>query len=327
MRAMLQALESYADDETVPAHWRAAAMPDAACHLVTDDGLLPLDGAAALQPSTALLARMRGAAIGDTLLARGHDATWRLRRVAAPASVALWAAQALSESRRCSFMRLRRQLAERLASQLLHELRNPMNALSLHADLLGRLIAMPDSVERANASARVIRERQRDLAARQDALVALWLAAPGPGGESDMAAIVAAALRMVRNYGSLHDIRLHADALDALEGSGPPRVAAHVELAIIAALLLACDGLSGARQELRAEWLASAPAPVLRIRDAPPADAEAGGFEWGGRPPSTAAVVATLALLLDEEPLSLTLHGGELRLCFGAAPAAATMRS
>src|SRR3546814_4423772 len=54
----------------------------------------------------------------------------------------LWRAQALNDSRSRIFTRLRCLLSSRLSSQFLHDLRNPINALSLHADLLARMVVV-----------------------------------------------------------------------------------------------------------------------------------------------------------------------------------------
>jgi len=314
-------LKPYAHSGVTPhAHWLIAAMPDADWHVGTDAQLLPLDGACALALTSALLAQMQALQPGQTLLAHEQDTVWRLRRVAAPDAQSLWVAQPLAVSRERCFQQLRSHLGERLAPQILHELRNPMNALSLHTDLLGRLIAMPEAAERAGASARVLRDRQRDLTARHDALVALWLAPVAHGDEQTMRTLVAGALRMVRNYGSLRDIRMQVDALDALDTVQRPRAAAHVELVLVAALLLVCDGLAGGEsQELRIEWLADDSVPTLRIAAAPSAEADASGFAWNGRRVSNGEVLATLALLLDGEPMTLVQDGKTLMLGFSVA--------
>src|SRR3546814_11597284 len=117
---------------------------------------------------------LANAAADDTVLAIDEDfAPWRLRKVGG--SDELWRAQALNDSRSRIFTRLRCLLSSRLSSQFLHDLRNPINALSLHADLLARTVVVPGPAERSAVSLRVIRDRRTELPRRQNPFVPFCL--------------------------------------------------------------------------------------------------------------------------------------------------------
>jgi len=311
----------------IPAHWHSTAMPDAGWHLMQGGGLHPLQDSAALQLTAALHDELDRAAPATTIVASDDgDAIWRLRKVSGvPAgSDPLWQAQSLTESRGRVFTRLRCLLSSRLSSQFLHDLRNPTNALSLHADLLARLVTMPDAAERATVSLRVIRDRIGELTRRQSALVSLWLAQPDASPESGMQRIVENAVHVVRGFGALHEIHLRADNLDMLENCRPPAVPVHVEVAVIALLLLAYESMlaepGGTARELLVEPAAGrSDRPGLAVRAAMPGSVDAAGFAWDGRRTTIAVTFDELKLLLDDEPLELSLEEGHAVLRFEPA--------
>jgi hypothetical protein len=319
----VKTLQSYAvtRESAIPSHWQHTVLPDASWHVMRDGRLESFDGGAALLLTPELRARLEAASTAETLIASDGATLWRLRSSAPAGMPLLWRAQSLSESRRRLFVDLRCRLSSRLSSQLLHELRNPMNALSLHADLLARLITTADGLERAANSVQLIRDRLKDLALRQNAMVALWLAPPA-GADGGMLPRLENALRMVRAYGALHELRVRDNGLDALRHCKPPVVPAHAEVALVAWLLLACDlTLMAARapRELLVEALPS-PAGGLLVRLPLAIDDETPmpGTD-AAVPQRIADFVGELALLLDDEPLTVRLDADGLSLQFDAA--------
>jgi len=301
----------------IPAHWQRTVMPEAGWYWLQADRLRAVQGDGALELNAALRGELERAAPGATVIASDRDEViWRLRKIdSVPVgNDALWQAQTLVESRSRLFCDLRGRLASRLSSQLLHDLRNPVNALSLHADLLARLVAMPEAEDRATASLRVIRERIGELTRRQDALVSLWLAPPACGADASMQRLVENAVRLARGFGALHDIHLRVGALDRLANCRPPRIVAHVEVAMIA-LLLACESAllteSGVTRELAVEAVGD-DRPDLIIRASICGSAD--------------VIVDELQLLLDDEPLTLCEEDGAAVLRFDPMDSAGRAR-
>lgn len=284
-------------------------MPDADWHALRDGELQPLDHAEPLVLAPALHETLAKAAAGETVFASDEgDAAWRLRKVVG--SDALWRVQAVADSRSRIFTRLRCLLSSRLSSQFLHDLRNPTNALSLHTDLLARLVTMPDAAERSAVSLRVIRERLTELTRRQSALVSLWLATPAAETDTSTQGIMENAVRVVRGFGALHEIHLRADEVDALNACAGLRAPVHVEVAFIGLLMLAYQCALAAKPKaphelalafsLTADHRVSLKIPVSIDEDAPVA-----GFEWDGRTATGGAIIRDLMMLLDDEPLNL----------------------
>lgn len=229
---------------TAPEHWRFAPLPQAPLYELDAAGLRGIDTSLRIVPEAALGAALRAATAGDIVLAQASDgAVWRLQRLSQAA--ALWRVQALSDSRRASFLALRNLASARLVAQVLHELRNPMNALSLHSDLLGRLLQPGAAApERAATSLKAIRDRLNDLGTRQNHAVQLWLAAADAVDESPIAltGLVDEILRLLRGLFVLSEIRLRGEALELLDAAAPLRSSAALRLAVIALLLSAHDG-------------------------------------------------------------------------------------
>lgn len=242
----------------LPPHWRHAPMPDAALCQAWPDRLLREGHPLAASP--ALLAQLAAPGqAGATIAAWDSSGTaWRLRRAAVDAVQPLWRIQSIDDSRERLLVALRGLLGRRLTGSVLHELRGPLNALSLHRDLIERVLAGGDlaaSAPRLQGSAGVIRERLRDLAQRQDAAVALWLGEPVPGGV-ELKRLVEDSLRLLRGHLSLQEVLLRSEGLDALAGVHLARGAVEAQLVLIALLLAACAGalrnrVGGGEAELR----------------------------------------------------------------------------
>jgi hypothetical protein len=233
-----------------PWYWRQAPLPDAPLYLTKQDGLQRLGGhqpPAAVSP--ALLAALGDAGAGGDLLVAedSSGSAWRLRRAGCAGASQCWQLQELRDSRSRLLAGLRALLAPQLSGSVLHELRNPLNALSLHADLITRLLPAEGralQAERLTASVDVIKQRLRELSARQDAAVALWFEQPAKTSPPvDLGRLVEASLRLIRGYMSLQELRLRGEALQLLGGvliDG--QHAATLQLVLLAALLMACAG-------------------------------------------------------------------------------------
>lgn len=225
--------------------WLEAPMPDAAACLALPDRLVRLDHAPVSVTPQLLQALTAGGAAGRILLAGDSSGeTWRLRHDGTAGTAQLWRLQSLPDSRLQLFLRLRGVLAPELAGRVQHELRNPLNALSLHADLIDRLLQKDGGGAAALApSVAVIRQRLRELERRQDAALALWLAPPEAAeAPQSLRGAVDEALRLLRGHLSQQNVRVHGEhlaPLDAVRLRGP---AAPVQLSLIALLLMAAAG-------------------------------------------------------------------------------------
>lgn len=298
-------------------------MPDADWHELRGAELLPLDYAKPLVISAELQTTLASAPAESTILACNQsDALWRLRKIAGRDS--LWRAQALADSRSRIFTRLRCLLSSRLSSQFLHDLRNPTNALSLHVDLLARLVTMPNAAERSGVSLRVIRERLTELTRRQSALVSLWLATPAADCDTSTQAIMENAVRVVRGFGALHEIHLRADELDSLNACATLCAPVHVEVAFIGLLMLAYEcALNAAPRPPHEMGLAFALTADHRVSMKIPVsideNAVTSGFEWDGHTASVGEIAPDLMMLLDDEPLELRFDAAGFELLFKIA--------
>ncbi|MDR3418900.1 MAG: hypothetical protein P4L83_22220 [Nevskia sp.] len=299
-----------------PEHWWHAPLPDAVLLLARPDALLTVAGQAPVAAAGELLAALgRPAAPGATLVALdAADGCCRLRHAGAAADGQLWQMQSLAESRARLLTRLRALLAERMAERVLHELRGPLNAMLLHADLVGRLLpaAASGQAERIAASTDIIRQRSRDLRARLDASAALWLGAEEDAAEPvTLGQILDDSLRLLNGQLSLQELRLRAEGLHLVGGRRLAGSATPVRLALIALLLCAAAGTLGRNGGAGpAEITLSATAgdghaAALELRA--PLDGAALGHELAGT--DTGGLLATLALLL--EPAGLGLHFGD----------------
>ncbi|NKF23466.1 HAMP domain-containing histidine kinase [Solimonas marina] len=305
-------------------HWTRVAMPGAPVYRFDAGALSPCDDGETLELDAALQAQLTAAPDAALLMAMRGDVPWRLRRCRRERS--LWFAQPLADSRQALLSATRSYLASRLSAQLLHDLRNPMNALSLHTDLMSRLVASAETAGRASGSLQVVRERLNDLSARQNAMVELWLApvaddvrAPG------LQILIERVLRMIRSHYALHEIRGRAAGLERLAACEAVTLDARLEIVLIGLLLLACDNLvmlgSGVG-EIVIEALDAADGaamPDLWIR-APMAKTTATAGFGGASAQTVADVVDGFALLLDGSGVSLQLanDGQALRFVFAA---------
>ena len=307
-----------------PAHWLTAVLPQAPICQLQGDGLLQLT-TASITPVSAPLRH----ALGNLPVTRRTivavdptGAHWRLRRPHGETSE-FWLLQSLSDSRRLSLQNFRTAFAARLANSLLHELRNPLNALGLQCDLLGRTLKPAASAEvLVQTAGRVVqmKERLRDLLERQNSMVGLWLSDPQPAEtRPELAALVDESLRLLRSYGAQREVRLQAEDLSALGLLTAPGNSIPIRIVLIAIGLLAIDSAAvpasedasiglyatagadtrdgtAARLEIRAQFAAAALPAELQFADID---------EW----------LATLALLLDGQPIALvrSVDGIELR--------------
>lgn len=304
-----------------------APMPDAGLFSLGENGLHGYESGHAVPLAAPLRARLldRGD-VGETLhVADRSGEPWRLRRFGANGGSAMWRFQSLEHSR-CRLMeRLRIALAPRLAAQVLHELRNPMNAMSLHADLLARTVPKaedPVQRARAEASVQVIKTRLADLNQRQGTMVALWLAlaqadaAPAP----TLAAVLENSLHLMRGLYSLHDVVLRAEDLDRIT-AGPDRLTTqHLHLVLIALLTAACESVArlGSTREVLLQ-VRNLPDGATAIELGPVADSDDLMHALGATAHN--GTLAALSLLLESEGIELSTGdagAGHIRLTIPA---------
>lgn len=309
-----------------PAHWLLAALPRAqVCQLGTA-GLLQLETGSTTKLSAPLRQALHEAPATDRTLVvvDPAGAPWRLRR-AATGAPDIWMLQSLADSRRIALQDFRGVYAARLASSLLHELRNPLNALGLQCDLLGRTLKTltnADALTQGMARVSQMKDRLRDLLERQNSMVGLWLSAPERSEvQPKLARQIDEALRLLRSYGSQREVRLQADGLAGLDRVATPLDSLSFGIVLIALGLLAIDSAAatarpdeGAQVELQTipgSDIDGIPAS-LQIRahfaaSALPAELQLKNFdEW----------LATLALLLDAQPIELSASTNGIELNF-----------
>lgn len=287
-----------------------APLPGAALCLLRAGELHRIGHAEAVAASPALLAALAvpAAESGATLLAYDSSgAAWRLRHAAQD----VWLMQSVADSRARLLAGLRTVLARELADRVLHELRNPLNALSLHTDLIARLLPSddkPGDPGRARPSVNVVKQRAGDLRQRQDAAVALWLDGPPPadGKEGGLGQITEESLRLLRGHLSLQEVRLRGVALDCIGEVALPGSPAPVQIALIALLYIAG---AGARQYPAANGaevvlLAQREGQRLTLELQAPLDGRQLGREAADC--DGEALLAGLALLL--QPAGITLE-------------------
>ncbi len=296
--------------DAAPAHWREAPLLNAPLLLAGRERLIRAERHEPIPASPALLARLgQPAAAGEMLVAYDSSGeAWRLRHAGAAGEMRLWQAQSVNDSRARLYSTLRGLLAQRLTECVLHELRNPLNALSLHADLLARLLLEGAQVERSLPSVEVIRHRVGDLRKRQDAAVMLWLgdAALAEAAGSDLAEIVDSSLRLLRGHLALQEVRLRSEALQLIGAMRLRSGAAQTRLVLMALLLMAC---AGAKQYRTADGStevviqAGVDGHTLILDLQAPLDGRTLGRELADT--GTAGLMAGLALLLESAGIAL----------------------
>lgn len=193
---------------------------------------LPPDWSAA--PASAL-------ALHDTAGAR-----WRLL----PAAAHHARLQSLADCRAELQQRWRMVLAGWLADSVLHELRNPLNALVLQRDLLERGLmqvvsrgtADAASLEKSLSRLVVIRERLQELHVRQNVAVGLWLVQEQPAAPAaqPLLGTLEQLVRVLRSRCSQAEVRLEGEFPAVPEGAALP-VAPALPLVMAALLCLAAD--------------------------------------------------------------------------------------
>ena len=296
--------------DAAPAHWREAPLLNAPLWLAGHERLIRVERHEPIPASPALLARLgQPAAAGEMLLAYDSSGeAWRLRHAGAAGEMRLWQAQSVNDSRARLYSTLRGLLAQQLTECVLHELRNPLNALSLHADLLARLLSEGAQVERTLPSVEVIRHRVGDLRKRQDAAVTLWLgdAALVEAAGADLAEIVDSSLRLLRGHLALQEVRLRSEALQLIGATRLRNGAAQTRLVLMALLLMAC---AGAKQYRTADdstevvMQAAIDGHTLILELQAPIDGQTLGRELADT--GTAGLMAVLALLLESAGIAL----------------------
>ncbi len=296
--------------DAVPAHWHEAPLLNAPLWLARRDRLIGAERHEPIPASPALLVRLgEPADAGEMLIAYDSSGeAWRLRHADAAGELQLWQAQSLSDSRARLFSTLRGVLGQQLTECVLHELRGPLNALSLHADLMARLLSAGAEVERALPSVEVIKHRVGDLRRRQDAAVMLWLgdAALAEAAGADLGEVVDSSLRLVRGHLALQEVHLRSEALQLIGGRQLRQGAAQTRLVLMALLLTAC---AGARQFRTADGStevvvqASIEGPTLVLELQAPIDGRTLGRELADT--DTAGLMASLALLLESAGIAL----------------------
>jgi signal transduction histidine kinase len=313
-------------------HRLISPMPDAVLFSLADTGLQGYEVEHAVPLSPALAERLRAKSVsGDTFhVSDASGEPWRLRRCGLGAGPGMWRFQSIDHSR-CRLMeRLRIALAPRLAAQVLHELRNPMNAMSLHADLLARTIPKtedPVQRARAEASVQVIKTRLADLNQRQGTMVALWLALANPEGVGAVSGLTVAAifensLQLLRGLFALHNVVLRTENVDRIT-AGPDRTASqHLHLVLIALLAAACESASRMRSTTTEVLLqvVDGPEDSIMIELGPMVDSGELGLALGAS--GHVDALAGLALLLETEGMSLeeVEPAGTIRLTIPAVP-------
>jgi signal transduction histidine kinase len=259
---------------TAARHRLLAPMPDAQLFALRDGGLhgYEVAGSVRLAPPVARRLLEDGPAGHVFHLADNTGEPWRLRRCAGGTAAVMWRFQSLEHSRCRLLERLRAALAPKLAAQVLHELRNPMNALSLHADLLVRTLPKTeDAVQRARAEAsvQVIKTRLADLSQRQDAMVALWLSLSQPGLQSPastVAAVLENSLQLLRGLYALHDVMLRVEDLDRITAGPELPATQNLHLVLIALLAMACESAARNPEPAREVLLQVIEGPEARLQ-------------------------------------------------------------
>jgi signal transduction histidine kinase len=310
---------------TAARHRIIAPMPDAALFSLSDRGLLGYEVESTIPLSPSLSGRLRGESLhGDTFhVADSSGEPWRLRRCGLGQGPAMWRFQSLEHSRCRLAERLRMALAPRLAAQVLHELRNPMNAMSLHADLLVRTVAKaedPVQRARAEASVQVIRARLADLNQRQDAMVALWLTLAqsgtmAPAGQT-LSAVVENALQLLRGLYALHGVMLRTENLDRITAIADRPASQHFQLVLIALLTAACETAAAhaAKTSEVTMTILDGEAGEIIIELGPSVDGRELGLALGASAQDD--TLAALCLLLESECIDLreSAPAGTVRL-------------
>ncbi len=296
--------------------WLLAAMPDADVYLLREGRMHPLDGHCVLGLSPQLLNRVdTQGRTGDILVAKDADSGyWRLRHIAAPDNLCIWRIQSLHDSRERLRDRLRTALAPRVADHVLHDLRNPMNALSLNVDLVTQILTLGSGTTestRVTSSLRIIKDRLRDLQTLQNHMVALWLSAPSDI-PTTAGQVIKDTLRQLRGLLMLSQTRLDIDDLGFLDTCAiTAESSASLQFVLIAILLMAITpageaemAASALRLSTYEEKLSSGTAHVvLDIQ----AQFQSASIETCLDAEDVIGVFAALALLLDEYGIDIVL--------------------
>ena len=145
----------------------------------------------------------------------GAGCLWRLRAAGLCGNQAIWLAQSLADSANALLSALRDALMPRLADAVLHELRNPLNALTLHLGLLESLLASRAEPARLEPGVQALRKRLTELDALHRSLAQGWFQHEVP--VDGVSAIALHAVKFMRSHLSARGIALRGEELAALE--------------------------------------------------------------------------------------------------------------
>jgi len=292
-------------------------MPNAPLCRLAGSTLIPLEPG---EPFTltrhladALLAAAR---VGAVLFANdAGGGAWRLRLCNAPEPMSIWQVQTIEASRLAVFARLRAMLASCMAGHVLHDLRNPMNALSLHAEMLTRIADADDLLpqrSRIQSGSRSVKERLAELQIRQNAAFGLWLADPSfeEVGTTRAGSCMESVLRLAGGYFAMQEVRLELEGRELLERCQPKSPSSYLHIALLSILTRACDAAreNGGAAMLNVRQQQSPTGAwqlVVELHSALSGRMAAADAEFA----EPGKLIAALSLMLDGQDVSLTMDG------------------
>lgn len=310
--ALMDAELHLAPDSSATGAWLEAPMPGAVACGVESKGLCDRDRSRRFALHGDLYRRLGGAAATKTLLAQDQQGQlWRIRPCGGPEAGAGFLLQSLAESRFSLAALLRSAMAQRLAGHVLHELRNPLNALSLYTDVLNMLLPRagdPGALEKAATALKSIKERLQELTLRQQATVVLWCGEDRLESPIPISAIWRDVSRLMAAFLTLKTIPLQSQGLELLEQCPLACPRALLALAWIGLLMMAADAAElqpEGHPERRLQLHAAAASSGLRMTVAGPMASSALGVELGVT--HTQGAAALLSLLVYPGPAAIEL--------------------
>jgi signal transduction histidine kinase len=313
-----------ASDPDAAKAWLDAPMPGAAvCTLEVDTLTDPL-GARQLRLGGDLTRRLSAVA-GTHLAQDAQGALWRLRILGPAKGPQLWQLQSLAQSRFQLAALLRATLAQRLAGHVLHELRNPLNAVSLYTDVLGMLVpkaAQADAQDKAATALKSIKDRVQELNLRQQTSMVVWTGQEDVEPPVPVSTIWRDVTRLIGAHLTLKTIPLRGQGLEAVEQCGLMCPRPLLALAWISLLMMGADA-AALHPEGAADRHVGLAARVsggsLQIHHRGPLEPASLGAALG--PVDSAVAAAALALLLHGGPATVaTAAEGGMILSLALAP-------